>query len=272
MTDSGNGTHTGLSSDKEGSIVQRSAVAIELDEGSAVKRIGLLVLSTDLTYERDFQRICSPDRVGLYVNRVLFENPTTPENLRRMLPRIRDAAKLVADGSDVDAMCFGCTSATVVIGDQPIEDAIHEAKPGVPVVTPSAAGAVGLKAIGAKRISILTPYTIEVSTPFADYFRSHGFEVLNLECLGLLDDREIARVSRKTILDAAKMAAAPEADAIFLSCTALRAVECIEEVEKFVGKPAVSSNQASAWLAMRHVGIDDSIPGFGKLLTLGKPE
>ena len=254
------------------SIVQRSAVAVALDEGSLVKRIGLLALSTDLTYERDFQRICSPDRIGLYVNRVLFENPTTPENLRRMLPRIRDAAKLVADGSDIDAICYGCTSATVVIGDHLIESAIHEVKPGVPVVTPSAAGAVGLKAVGAKRISILTPYTIEVSTPFVDYFASHGFEVLNLECLGLLDDREIARVSRETILDAAKTAAAPEADAIFLSCTALRAVEFIEEIEKLVGMPAVSSNQASAWLAMRLAGIDDAISGFGKLLTLEMPK
>ncbi len=127
----------------EASIVQRSPVPVELDEGSVVKRIGLVVLSTDLTFERDFQRVCSADQVGLYANRVLFENPTTPENLRRMLPRIRDAAELIADGSELDAVCYGCTSATVVIGDQAIEEAIHGAKPGVPVITPSGAGALG---------------------------------------------------------------------------------------------------------------------------------
>ncbi len=255
----------------EASIVQRSPVPVELDEGSVVKRIGLVVLSTDLTFERDFQRVCSADQVGLYANRVLFENPTTPENLRRMLPRIREAAELIADGSELDAVCYGCTSATVVIGDQAIEEAIHGAKPGVPVITPSGAGALGLKAVGARRISILTPYTVEVSAPFADYFASRGFEVVNLECLGLDDDRDIARVSRKTILDAAKNALAPDADAVFLSCTALRAVECIDEVEQAIGKPAVSSNQASIWLSLRRAGIDDAIPGFGRLLTLGVP-
>lgn len=256
----------------EASIVQRSRVPVELDEGSAVKRIGLVVLSTDLTYERDFQRVCSANQVALYANRVLFENPTTPENLRRMLPRIRDAAELIADGSDLDAVCYGCTSATVMIGDQPIEEAIHGAKPGVPVITPSGAGALGLKAVGARRISILTPYSVEVSVPFADYFASRGFEVVNLECLGLGDDRDIARVSRKTILDAAKKAAAPESDAVFLSCTALRAVECIDEVERVIGKPAVSSNQASIWLSLRRAGIEDAIPGYGRLLMLGVPD
>ncbi len=92
-----------------------------------------------------------------------------------------------------------------------------------------------------------------------------------MECLGLDDDRDIARVSRKTILDAAKNALAPDADAVFLSCTALRAVECIDEVEQAIGKPAVSSNQASIWLSLRRAGIDDAIPGFGQLLTLGVP-
>ena len=141
----------------------------------------------------------------------------------------------------------------------------------MPVVTPSGAGALGLKAVGAKRISVVTPYTVEVSRPFADYFSSRGFEVVNLECLGLLDDRDIARVSRETILDAARSAMSADSDALFLSCTALRAVEYMEEVESVIGKPAVSSNQASVWLTLRRAGIDDEIQGYGRLLTLGVP-
>lgn len=254
------------------SVVQPSPVQVNLDDGAQVKKIGLVALSTDLTFERDFHRICSPDRVGIYANRVLFENPTTPENLRKMLPRIQDAAELILTTKDLDVVCYGCTAATVHIGDDEITTAVQAAKPGVPVVTPSGAGALGLKALGARRISVLTPYTAEVSQPFADYFASRGFEVVNLECFGVLDDRDIACISRQTILDGARSAMSSDADAIFLSCTALRAVECIDEVESMLGKPAVSSNQASAWLSLRRAGIDDAIPGFGKLLTLGAPD
>lgn len=256
----------------DASVIHPSPVPVELDGGADVKKIGLVVLSTDLTFERDFHRICSPERVGLYAGRVLFENPTTPENLRKMLPRIQDATELILPGLPLDAVCYGCTAATVHIGDDEIRAAIQAAKSDVPVVTPSGAGALGLKALGAKRISVLTPYTSEVSRPFADYFTARGFEVVNLECLGLLDDGDIARVSRQTILDGARSAMREDADAVFLSCTALRAVECIDEVEQVLGKPAVSSNQASVWLTLRRAGIDDQIPGFGKLLTLGAPD
>ncbi len=255
----------------DASIVQPSPVPVQLDEGTPVKKIGLVALSTDFTFERDFHRICSPDRVGIYASRVLFENPTTPENLRKMLPRIEAAAELILTDTELDAVCYGCTAATVHIGDDAIRDAVQSAKPGVPVVTPSGAGALGLKALEAKRISVVTPYTVEVSQPFADYFASRGFEVVNLECLGLLDDGDIARVSRQTILDAARSAVTSDTDAVFLSCTALRAVECIEEVEQVVGKPAVGSNQASVWLTLRSAGVEDAIPGYGRLLTLGLP-
>ncbi len=189
-----------------------------------------------------------------------------------MLPRIQDAAELILTDTALDAVCYGCTAATVHIGDDEIRQAVQCSKPGVPVITPSGAGALGLKAVGAKRISVVTPYTVEVSRPFADYFASRGFELVNLECLGLLDDGDIARVSRQTILDAACSAMSSDSDAVFLSCTALRAVECLSEVEQVIGKPAVSSNQASIWLTLRSAGVDDEIPGYGRLLTLGLPE
>lgn len=255
----------------DASIVQRSAIPVELDDRPVPKRIGLVTLSTDHTFEHDFQRVCPLDKVGLYSNRVLFENPTNPTTLRQMLPRIQDAAGLILGGFELDAVCYGCTAATVVIGDDPITEAVQGAKPGVPVITPSGSSALDLKAVGAKRISILTPYNIETSTPFTDYFSSRGFEVVRLECLGLDDDGDISRVSRATIFDAAKAAMTPDSDAIFLSCTALRAVECIDELEQELGKPAVGSNQASIWLSLRRAGIDDAIPGFGKLLTHGVP-
>ena len=159
--------------------------AVELAERAVPYRIGLIALATDHTSERDFARICDPNRVGVYVNRVFNENPTTPENLRRMEPRLRAAAAEILPDEDLDAIYYGCTSASVVIGDVAVEAAIHAAKPGVPVITPSGAACAGLQALGVRRISILTPYLPETSAPFIAYFQSRGFEVLNLTCLGM---------------------------------------------------------------------------------------
>ena len=58
----------------------------------------------------------------------------------------------------------------------------------------------------------------------------------------------------------------PDADAIFISCGALRSIEIIDELEARTGKPVVTSNQALAWHALRLAGIADRIEGHGRLL------
>ena len=113
----------------------------------------------------------------------------------RMQPSLAAGAALILPGEALDAICYSCTSASVVIGDAEIERAIHEAKPGVPVVTPPVAAVRGLRALGARRISVLTPYTVETSRPMADYFAGHGFDIDRFTCLGFDDDREMARIT-----------------------------------------------------------------------------
>ena len=185
-----------------------------------------------------------------------------------MAPRISDSTALILPDLALDVICYSCTAASVVIGDETITEAVQAAKPGVAVVTPTGAACAALRALGAKRISVLTPYLIETSRPMAEYFSDHGFDVCNLDCFGIADDRDIARVSQATIIEGACQAAAGEADAIFISCTALPAAEAAETIEARTGKPVVTSNQASAWACLRHAGIDQAIPGYGKLLGL----
>jgi maleate isomerase len=59
-----------------------------------------------------------------------------------------------------------------------------------------------------------------------------------------------------------------EADAYFISCTAVRSLEVIADLERDIGKPVVTSNQVAAWHALRTMGVKDSIAGCGRLLTL----
>lgn len=238
-----------------------------LDDRPLEKRIGLVILATDHTTEVDFQRMVASERIGVYVSRIHYANPTTPENLLKMQPSLTAGAALILPEEQLDAIMYSCTSASVVIGDRKIEEAIHAAKPDVPVVTPTAAAVKGLRAVGAKRISILTPYTIETSRPMADYFAGLGFEIDRFTCLGLADDREMARIAPDEIISFARQATAPQSDALFISCTAVRAAQVAARIEAEIGKPVVSSNLATAWVCLRLCGDSGSRPELGSLMT-----
>ncbi len=244
------------------------AVRPKLDDRPLEKRVGLIILATDHTTEPDFRRMVAGERVGVYVARIPYANPTTPENLRRMQPELTRGAGLILPGEALDAVCYSCTSASVVIGDAEIEAAIRQAKPGVPVVTPPLASVAGLRALAARRISILTPYTIETSRPMADYFARHGFEIDRFTCLGFEDDREMARIPPSALVGLAEAAMSERSDALFISCTALRAALAIPAVEARLGRPVVSSNLATAWQCLRICGDELARPELGRLMTM----
>lgn len=238
-----------------------------LDARPLEKRIGLITLATDHTSEVDFHRMVASERIGVYVARIPYANPTTPENLRKMQPSLSAGAALILPDESLDAVCYSCTSASVVIGDAEIEAAIQAARPGVPVVTPPMAGVRGLNAFGIKRISILTPYTVETSRPMATYFAAHGFDIESFTCLGFEDDREMARIAPASLVELARKAMHAQADALFVSCTALRAALAVLGMEEAIGRPVVTSNQASAWNCLRLCGDEAPRPEFGRLMT-----
>ncbi|BCG93210.1 ectoine utilization protein EutA [Mesorhizobium sp. 131-2-1] len=239
-----------------------------LDLRPLEKRVGLIILATDHTSEPDFRRMVASDKIGVYVARIPYKNPTTPENLRKMQPELEAAAALILPDESLDAICYSCTSASVVIGDAKIEAAVHAAKPSVAVVTPPMAAVHGLKALGAKRISILTPYTAETSRPMAAYFAARGFDIMSFSCLGFEDDREMARIAPASLVELAGKATDAEADALFVSCTALRSALAVAGMERAIGRPVVTSNQATAWTCLRLCGDATPRPEFGRLMTL----
>ncbi len=248
--------------------VHKAPRGMTLDPRPERWRVGLVVLATDHTTERDFARICPREGVGVYVNRIAYENPTTPENLARMQPRLSEAAAMILPGESLDALYYSCTAASVLLGDEAVQAALNKSKPGVPVITPPLAVRRALKKLEAKRISILTPYLPETGGLFADYFSDHGFDVLNVVCLGFEDDREMARIGLRDIVAAAREAVAAEAEALFISCTALRGAQVAGEIEGEIGRPVITSNQASIWLSLRTIGFNKPVSGFGRLLTL----
>ncbi len=244
----------------------------KLDDRPLAKRVGLIILATDHTTEVDFQRMVAGERIGVYATRIPYANPVTPENLRAMQPSLTAGAALILPDEPLDVVMYSCTSASVVIGDAEIETAVKAAKPAAAVVTPTAAAVSGLRAFGAKRISVLTPYTLETSRPMADYFLGLGFDIARFTCLGLTDDREMARISPDEIVAFAKEATAPDSDALFISCTAVRAAGVAARIEAAIGKPVVTSNLATAWACLRLCGDEGARPEIGRLMTLAYPD
>lgn len=242
-----------------------------LDLRPLEKRVGLIILATDHTTEPDFRRMTATDRIGVYVSRIPYANPTTPENLLKMQPSLTAGARLILPGEELDAICYSCTAASVVIGDEAVAAAIHQAKPGAPVVTPVEAAVRGLRALGARRISILTPYTVETTRPMARYFAEREFQIASVVCLGFEDDREMARIAPDALIGLALEAIAPQADALFISCTAVRAASVASTIEAAIGRPMVSSNLATAWMCLRLCGDEDSRPHWGRLMATPTP-
>lgn len=230
-------------------------------------RIGLIVLATDLTSEHDFINICNSPRIRLHISRTEYKNPVTPENLLAMKNGLAESAALLVPGIPLQAVYFSCTSGGALLGDKTVVEKIQSATGRVPVITPLSAATSAFTALGTRKISILTPYTEDVARPVGNYFEEGGFTVQNISYMGLADDREMARITAESIIAAAKETISDDAEALFISCTALRSAEVAGLIEKEIGKPVVTSNQAAAWKVLSITGIAPGAPGHGELLS-----
>jgi maleate isomerase len=228
-------------------------------------RIGVIALATDFNIESDLRLMYPPD-VQFFTSRVKNTNPLTIENLRTMAPGISTAADTILPGTELDAIIYACTSGTIAIGVERIEELIHRVRPGVAVTNPVVAALSAFQQFKAKRISILTPYTDAVNQDIAYFFTSQGYEILSIAGFGFEDDTAMTYITPQDIADAAIACCDSDAELLFISCTALRASCMLEDIEQHLGIPVVSSNQALAWHSLKLVRYPTAVNGFGALL------
>ena len=229
-------------------------------------RIGLLALSTDLTIERDFQSICHSLPINLFVNRIHNENPLTKENLLKMYDQLESITEKILPGEKINTVAYGCTSGTIAIGEDKVKEKIQLAKPGCYVTTPITSAIKAFNQMNIKKISVFTPYPESVNETIFRYFSKKNIKIISFSTFNLDLDVDIARVDPKYLSETLTKINVNDADALFVSCTALPALEIIEEVEKKINKPVLSSNQTLIWDSIRSVGYKPSIEGYGKLL------
>jgi len=234
------------------------------------KRIGVMVPSTNTTFEADFQLV-APRDVTIHGQRLWLTNGDEgAAGMDRMNGEIETGAKYLATAS-VNVVAYGCTTGSFYRGpgyDRELIETIAKAA-GVPAVAAAPAVVEALRFFGARRISVATPYPEWNNQRLRAYLEACGFEVLNIEGeprAAASGNQGINDHDPEEVVAFAARVCRPEADALLCSCTAWRSVEAVAELERRTGKPVVTSNQASLWMAFRALGLTTPIKGFGRLL------
>ena len=226
-------------------------------------RIGLMVPTGNSVMEPEFQRM-APDGVTTHANRVELKD-VTPASLREMEGDVARSARQIAQ-TRVGVIAFGCTSGSFVGGpgyDQRLIGLI-EAETGVAATTTTAV-LRALQALRVSRIALATPYTDEVTRLEVDYLQANGFEVTNWQGGGIVDVAEIQECPPEVSYRRARAVDSDRAEAVFISCTGFRTIENIALLEADLGKPVITSNQATFADCLRILGVGDARPEFGSL-------
>jgi arylmalonate decarboxylase len=230
--------------------------------------MGVLIPPVNVTVEPEFNR-WAPAGVTVHAARMWRRRARlTADDLREMLTRLDDDCERLAMVQP-GVVLYACTSgSSLETGgfDRRISERIARAA-GAPASTTATAVAAALRVLGVRRPAVVTPYPDEINEREMAFFAELGFEPASLESFREGDSHAVPRIDPEDTARLALKADRPEADGIFISCTNLPTAPIIDRLEAQLGKPVVTSNQATLWLGLRALGVTSAVPGAGRLLT-----
>jgi maleate isomerase len=237
----------------------------EIDYGSRL-RVGLLMPSGNSVAEPEI-RAMLPACVSPLVTRLRLRG-SSQADLMGMLEQLEAASVLLADAG-VDVIVFHCTAVSTfapeLAGD--IRRRIQSAS-NVKCFTTADAIIEALRRLGAKRVTLLTPYISEVHDREISFLETSGFSLAGGAYLGINTNAEMATLTPEEIAAWAQDRISVSADACLISCTAIKSAPAISSLEASRGVPVLTSNQCMAWHLLRSNGIDDDPGGFGRLFSI----
>ena len=234
-------------------------------------RIGLIISSPNTTIEYEYPKM-TPDFISIHVSRIYFPETKDPkekeENLFKMAEGVIKAAKEVACVKP-EVIAFCCTSGSFIKGEKNNKEIINsiEEITGISALTTTTAVLEVFKKYNLKRVAMTTPYNEEIAEKEVQYFEKNmpGLKIVAKKNLGIIESLSKGYLYPSSAYLSAKEVNIPEADAIFISCTNWRTIEVIDLLEKDLGKPVITSNQATMWAILRKMGIH-KVEGYGQLL------
>jgi maleate isomerase len=211
------------------------------------RRIGLLLPSSSSVQERDFSRVL-PEDITLHVARMRLSN-VEAESTLRIVQEIEIESQKLAD-VDVDVIVFPATAPSSRNGigyDQELIKRISAAS-GKPATTASTA-------------LLEAP----VNQTVAGFIEANGVKVLAQEALGFIRNLEIGLLDPQTALDVGRRVNRPGTDAVILACGNWSTFSIIDQLERDLGKPVLTTNQVSIWHALKMMNMRP-LGGLGVLL------
>jgi maleate isomerase len=220
------------------------------------RQVGVgVIVPYDMALDREMWR-WAPESVSLHFTRTPYAAmPVTVE----MAEHVGDAAAIQAGVRDLQAVspqacAYACTSGSFVKGvggERALRQSMVDA--GAPrAVTTSGALLAALEALGARRVSIATPYDPQVTQRLSRYLQEAGVSVDGSGHLGLTSD--IWTVPYSRTVELVLGADSDAAEAVVVSCTNLATYDIIAPLEERLGKPVVTANAATMWAALGAVG------------------
>ncbi len=239
-----------------------------MTETRTAAKIGVLVPYTNTNLEPDMEMLRPPNttvhfqRMGGYD---VDEIPGSEQMAGLGASDISHDLRMIA-GVRPDIVLYGCTSATLTHGPAFDTDLARQIKAQSGAQSLTAAGSLiaGIKALGATRVGFSSPYVGEINTQAVEFLSQNGIETVRCADIGReLGNSGQGELTPDEVFNLACQADHPNAQAIVLSCTDMRAVEAIDRLEAHLGKPVVTSNQAMVFcmIQMLKLGRDTALPG-----------
>lgn len=228
-------------------------------------RIGVIQPAPGVMLEHEWPRWMPPE-ILFPVGRIRMGSATA-DGYAAMAAAAPDMARdLAFAGAGVVA--YACTIGSLFAGAEAEATLIANlaAASGKPAISLAATCMAALRAVGARKLAIMTPYNAETNGWVSKYVVHQGFVVsgflttpVGIVEVGNMQPAEIAAFA------IAEMARQPDANALWIPCTAIQTMEAIATIEAVTGRPVVSGTQALLWDALRILGIVDPIRGAGSL-------
>lgn len=231
-------------------------------------RLGVIVPSVNTVVEPWFGRVVPPG-VTVHAARMFLDANLTPEALMRMDREEGMLGVRQIMSCKPASVAYCCTASSVVQGleyDGRLNHELNHAA-GVPAFTATSAIIEALRALGAKRIAVCSPYTKAIDDAEHEFFSAAGFEILGAAHLGITDAFKLADPTADEIYALWQKSWRANAEASLITCLNMNSHEVIEHIEHETGKPVVTSTQATLWKLLRAAGIKDPIAGYGRLLA-----
>jgi len=239
------------------------------DPDGAEARLGLIVLQADETIERDFRRFGAGPGVALHVTRIPSGADLTPATIAGMEADLPAAAGLLPPAARFHSVGYACTSGATMIGPARVAELVRGAVRTRAVADPITAATAALAALGAARIGLVSPYVASVAGPLRAALEAAGLDVAAALSFGEEREERVARIDPASICAAVlEVGRRPGVEAVFVSCTNLRAIEVVDAAETRLGLPVVTSNLALAWQMFGQAGARPGHP-VGRLLRAG---